>query len=346
MRKTDKLTSLKTRPSAPPLIICEQALGLLLFFMKTYTLFAPAKINLFLEILGLRPDGFHELVMVLHSIGLGDRLTLRANGTENLRLFCSSAELPEGEGNLAVRAARLMQGQFPQAFARYGGVDIELAKNIPIAAGLAGGSTDGAAVLVGLNLLWELGLTAPELQSLGAQLGSDVPFCVTGGAALATGRGERIDPLPTLDNLWLVLAKYQSLAVSTPWAYQTYRQQFEENYLPSGAAQRSRTQEIHSGPLLQGLVQRRAAQVGQALYNDLEKTVLMHYPQVAQLREAMIQTGGLGTMMSGSGPTVFTLWETEGQAREAKVAVRRRLPDPDLGLWTAPLISHGIRVLT
>ncbi|MEB3174621.1 MAG: 4-(cytidine 5'-diphospho)-2-C-methyl-D-erythritol kinase [Cyanobacteriota bacterium] len=313
--------------------------------MKTYTLLAPAKINLFLEILGLRSDGFHELVMALHSIGLADRLTLRANGTENLRLFCSSAELAENEENLAYRAARLMREQFPQAFARYGGVDIELEKNIPIAAGLAGGSTDAAAVLVGLNLLWELGLTAPELQSLGAQLGSDIPFCVAGGAALATGRGEQIDPLPTLDNLWLVLAKYQSLTVSTPWAYQTYRQQFEENYLPSGAAQRGRTQEIHSGPLLQGLFQRSPVQVGQALYNDLEKAVLPAYPQVAQLREVMAATGGLGTMMSGSGPTVFTLCETESQVQEIKTLIRRQIPDPDLGLWTAPLISHGIRVL-
>ncbi|MEY2984343.1 MAG: 4-diphosphocytidyl-2-C-methyl-D-erythritol kinase, partial [Cyanobacteriota bacterium] len=178
--------------------------------MHSYTLRAPAKINLFLEILGNRPDGFHELVMILQSIALADELTVRANGREKIRLTCSDATLPNDASNLAYRAAQLMAEQFPAAYAQFGGVDIALTKNIPMAAGLAGGSADAAAVLVGLDLLWQLGLTRPELEDLAAQLGSDIPFCVGGGTAIATGRGEKLAPLPTVDGLWLVLAKHRS----------------------------------------------------------------------------------------------------------------------------------------
>ena len=139
--------------------------------MHSYTLRAPAKINLFLEILGSRPDGFHELVMILQSIALADELTIRANGTDTIRLTCSDPNLASDPSNLAHRAAQLMVQNFPNAYARFGGVDIALTKKIPMAAGLAGGSADSAAVLVGLDLLWQLGLTRPELQSLAAQLG-------------------------------------------------------------------------------------------------------------------------------------------------------------------------------
>jgi len=313
--------------------------------MKTYTLLAPAKINLFLEILGDRPDGFHELVMVLQSIALKDKIQIRANGTEQIRLFCSHSPLPTDSQNLAYRAAQLMQSSFPQAYARYGGVDLELEKNIPIAAGLAGGSTDAAAVLVGLDLLWELGLTLPELQTLAAQLGSDVPFCLAGGTTLATGRGEKLDPLPDVVPLWILLAKYQSLEVSTPWAYQTYRQQFGYQYLPLGPATLRRTKEIHAGPLIQAILHQNTAQIARSLHNDLEKVVLPHYPQVAQLRELMAETGGLATLMSGSGPTVFSLCTSQVEAQNLQSQVRQKLPHSDLGLWIAPLCSHGIQVL-
>ncbi|MGL5034344.1 MAG: 4-(cytidine 5'-diphospho)-2-C-methyl-D-erythritol kinase, partial [Microcystaceae cyanobacterium] len=214
--------------------------------MHRYTLIAPAKINLYLEILGDRGDGFHELLMILQSINLADKLEVSANGTEHIRLFCHHPEVPSDNHNLAYRAADLMAKNFPKAFANYGGVDITLEKNIPVAAGLAGGSTDGAAVLVGINLLWELGLTLPELQTLAAQLGSDLPFCIAGGTAIATGRGELLDSLPDVNNLWIVLAKFKSIKVSTPWAYQTYRQQFSHNYLQNLQEIQARTHQVHS----------------------------------------------------------------------------------------------------
>jgi 4-diphosphocytidyl-2-C-methyl-D-erythritol kinase len=184
--------------------------------MHSYSLIASAKINLYLEILGDRPDGFHELVMVLQSIDLADRIDLRANGTERFHILCNHPEVPQDSSNLAYRAAELISQQFPEAFAQFGAADITIHKHIPVGAGLAGGSTNAAAVLVGLDMLWQLGLTQSELQDLGAKLGSDVPFCIAGGTALATGRGEKLDTVLGMDHLYAVLAKYRSLSVSTP----------------------------------------------------------------------------------------------------------------------------------
>ena len=264
--------------------------------MRAYSLLAPAKINLYLEILGDRADGFHELVMVMQSVGLSDRIDVRANGTDEIRVHCDHPQVPLDQTNLAYRAADLMRQQFPQAFARFGGVDITIHKNIPIGAGLAGGSSNAAAVLVGLDLLWELGLTQSEIQDLGAVLGSDIPFCVVGGTALATGRGEKIDPLPDLDGGAIVLGKYRSLSVSTPWAYKTYRQQFSDSYLPADdpsdngeAARSQRVHQVHSGPMIGAIAQRDIAAICQLLHNDLEKVVLPEYPQVEQLKATFQQ---------------------------------------------------------
>lgn len=312
--------------------------------MHAYTLIAPAKINLYLEILGDRPDGFHELIMILQSIELADYIEINPNGRQKFRLYCSHPQVPTDEKNLAYRAAELMGKSFPKHFANYGAVDITIDKRIPVAAGLAGGSTNGAAVLVGLNLIWELGLTQPELQTLAQQLGSDVPFCVSGGTAIATGRGEKLDPIKDLDHLWLVLAKYTSLELSTPWAYQTYRQQFQESYISDTARIESRTHQVHSGPLVSAILAKDNRKIGHLLHNDLEKVVLPAYPQVAKLREIMQQAGGLGTMMSGSGPTVFTLCETVTEAKKIQSQIKQIITDPDLFSCVTKLGSSGIQV--
>jgi 4-diphosphocytidyl-2-C-methyl-D-erythritol kinase len=312
--------------------------------MHSYTLIAPAKINLYLEIIGDRPDGYHELVMLLQSIDLADRLKMRPNGTQAIRLHCNHPQVPLDESNLAYRAAQLMKKQFPQAFANWGGVDITIEKHIPVAAGLAGGSTDAAAVLVGLDLIWELGLTQPELQTLAAQLGSDVPFCIAGGTAIATGRGEQLDAIDDLTNLWVVMAKYHSLSVSTAWAYQTYKQRFGDSYLGDRTSIQARVSKVHSGPFVNAISHKDGASIGKLLHNDLEKVVLPEFPQVAQLRETLQQAGGLGTMMSGSGPTVFTLCESEAQAQAVKAKARERLSDPDLKFWLARLSNTGIQL--
>lgn len=312
--------------------------------MRSYSLLAPAKINLYLEILGDRADGYHELAMVLQSIDLCDRIELYANGTDTIRIHCDHAQVPLDKSNLAYRAAELMTTQFPKVFAKFGGVDIEIDKRIPVAAGLAGGSTDAAAVIVGIDLMWQLGLTQSELQELAAQLGSDIPFCIAGGTAIATGRGEKLSPLPDLDQVYVVLAKYRDLAVSTAWAYQTYRQQFNSSYLVDTTSLEARATQVHSGPLVNAIAHKDNTKIAQLLHNDLEKVVLPKYPQVQQLREAFAAAGVLGTMMSGSGPTVFALTETRTQAEAVQKQVEAAMNQPNLEFWLAQFTHNGIHI--
>ncbi|PPS44139.1 4-(cytidine 5'-diphospho)-2-C-methyl-D-erythritol kinase [Chroococcidiopsis sp. TS-821] len=314
--------------------------------MHSYSLIAPAKINLYLEIIGDRPDGYHELAMILQSISLADQIDIRAASTDTIRIRCEHPQVPTDKSNLAYKAAALMTNQFPDAFAQYGGVEITINKQIPVAAGLAGGSTNAAAVLVGIDLLWELGLTQSELEELAGKLGSDVPFCIAGGTAIATGRGNELSQLPNLDNLYVVLGKYRSLAVSTAWAYQTYRQQFGDSYLTDTHSLTSRAAAVHSGPIVKAIARKDGVQIAQKLHNDLERVVLPEYPQVAQLRHVFQEAGGLGAMMSGSGPTVFALCESREQAEKVQQYVRQAIPDPDLELWLAQTCSTGIQIAT
>ncbi|MEM7594821.1 MAG: 4-(cytidine 5'-diphospho)-2-C-methyl-D-erythritol kinase, partial [Cyanobacteria bacterium P01_A01_bin.83] len=254
--------------------------------MQSYSLIAPAKINLYLEIIGDRLDGFHELVMILQSIDLADRIDIQPSDTEDIYIHCNHPQVPTDETNLAYRAAQLMCNLFPDVYANYGGVSIHIEKNIPVAAGLAGGSGNAAAVIVGMDLLWELGLTQPELEDIAAKIGSDIPFCISGGTAIATGRGEKLDKINHLADIWVVLAKYSNLSVSTPWAYQTYRQQYGDTYISDAAGIQSRTTQVHSSPILQAINQRNSQEIGKLLHNDLEKVVLPKYAQVAELKAA------------------------------------------------------------
>lgn len=313
--------------------------------MQSYSLLAPAKINLYLEIIGDRPDGYHELAMILQSIALADQIDLRANGTDRIRVRCDDPQVPSDESNLAYRAAAVMAKQFPDSYNRYGGVDLEIHKRIPMGAGLAGGSTDAAAVLVGVDLLWKLGLTQIEIQELAAELGSDIPFCVTGGTAIATGRGEQLAPLPRLDHLHVVLAKYRSVAVSTAWAYKTYRQHFHTSYAADAKTLVDRRQRVHAGSMVEAIGKRDGRRIGAALHNDLERVVLSAYPQVANLKQKMQQFDTLGVMMSGSGSTVFALVESQTQAETIQQQLRAILPDPDLEIYTSQLTTGGIRLI-
>lgn len=314
--------------------------------MRSYSLLAPAKINLYLEILGDRPDGYHELAMILQSIDLADQIDLRSLSTDAIKVHCDHPQVPQNQTNLAYRAVELMAGQFPDVFARFGGVEITIKKHIPVAAGLAGGSTDAAAVLVGVDMMWQLGLTQPELQDLAAQLGSDVPFCLTGGTAIATGRGEQLSPLPSLDALYVVLAKDRSLMISTAWAYQAYRSEFGHAYVRDTKSLESRAHRVHSGPMVQAIFNKDGSQIGQLLHNDLEKVVLPTTPQVLQLRQAFQQSGALGTMMSGSGPTVFALCESEAHAQAVQQKVRAMILDPDIEFWVTRFSNRGIQIVS
>lgn len=308
--------------------------------MRAYTLIAPAKINLLLEIIGDRPDGFHELTMVLQSVELADWVDLRPLSVDRILLHCDHPQLPVDQRNLAYRAADLMMQRFPGLT----GVEITVHKRIPVGAGLAGGSADAAAVLVGLDLMWQLGLTQTELQELGAQLGSDVPFCITGGTALAVGRGEELSPLRDLEDLYVVLAKYRSLSVSTPWAYQTYREQFGDSYAQTPEAREVRRRQGDSAGLVNAITQQDSQQIAQHLHNDLERVVLPAYPQVQQLRDWLNGAGVLGAMMSGSGPTVFALTDSRASAEGTAAGLKAALADPDLDIWVTKLSSGGVQI--
>lgn len=318
--------------------------------MKAYSVRAAAKINLYLEIVGDRPDGFHELATIFQSVDLSDRLTLHTSGAGVIHVDCDHPDVPTDASNLAHRAADLMARRFPAAFAQYGGVAIALEKIIPAAAGLAGGSADAAAVLVGLDLLWKLGLTRIELQELAAELGSDVPFCVAGGTAIATGRGEVLDTLPSLQGLWVVLAKHRRIAVPTPWAYQTYREQFGAAYARDAQTRSDRQHRVRAGELVQAMEHYAhgdrsvAPTIGRLLHNDFERVVLPAYPAIATLRSTLATTEPLGVLMSGSGPTVFALYADEATALAGKARAISALQDPDVDFWCAPLIADGIRL--
>ena len=314
------------------------------------TLLANAKINLYLEVIGNRPDGFHELVMVMQSVGLADRVTLRPLSTPTIRVNCDHPQVPTDSTNLAYKAVSLVQKRFPNRTNQRGGVEITIDKKIPVGAGLAGGSANAAAVFFGLNMLWELGLTRVGVQELSAELGSDIPFCVAGGCAIATGRGENIGTLRKSPKLFAVLAKYESTSVSTPWAYKAYRAEFGHTYkdLSSPISLEDRRSRIHAGKMIEAVSAKNAVKVGKQLHNDLEKVVLPANPKVNQLKETMADIaeghGGLGTMMSGSGPTLFTLTDNLVQAGTIQREVRSHYNDPDLKVYVAPFTSHGIVV--
>ncbi len=312
--------------------------------MHSYTLLAAAKINLYLEILGDRPDGYHELAMVMQSIDLCDRLEIRLLGTDDIRVYCNHPNVPSDRTNLAYRAAELMQKEFPEAFARYGSVEINIEKNIPIGAGLAGGSSNAASVLIGIDLLWQLGLTQGELQNLAARLGSDIPFCITGGTAIATGRGENLSPLPDLEPLGVVLGKYRDVSISTAWAYSTYRQTFQERYIKDSEGLEASRHRLKSGAMVSAIAHKNPVEIGKALYNDFENVVFPAYPQLAQLKDTFEQAQVLGTLMSGSGSTIFALTESLIQAQQVRDRVRTAIPDPQLDLWVAQLCPTGVRV--
>ena len=283
--------------------------------------------------------------MVMQSIDLADTVTVKERQEPGIGLSCDRPNVPTDNSNLAWKAADLMQRRFPDVAKKRSGITIDLVKRIPMGAGLAGGSADCAAVLVGIDLLWDLGLTKLELQTLAAELGSDISFCVAGGTALCTGRGEIIDPLPGLDNLYAVLAKYEDLPVPTPWAYKTYRAEFESTYPETTTELDRRTEQLRTGSMMNAIVQGDGAAIGKGLHNDLEKVVLPHYPKIQNLRNEFSKTNSLGVMMSGSGSTVFALAQSLAQAEIIEANIRSAIPDSDLEFWITKFCHSGVKLV-
>lgn len=249
---------------------------------------AYAKINLALDVLCKRTDGYHEVSMVMQSIDLYDTVTLTKQA-KGICLETNRKDLPGDPSNLAYQAAHLLQQTCPQIT----GVYITLHKKIPLAAGLAGGSSDAAAVLKGMNELFGLGLSYWQLSELGAQLGSDVPFCLSGGTQLATGRGEKLTVIPSLPPCYVVLAK-PDIAVSTAWVYQNYQPNYAGRH-PDVAA------------LVASLGEQDLLQMIAHSGNVLESVTFGAYPELAKLKERMAGFGMMMSLMSGSGPTIFAL---------------------------------------
>ncbi|MBC1372785.1 4-(cytidine 5'-diphospho)-2-C-methyl-D-erythritol kinase [Listeria booriae] len=264
---------------------------------------APAKINLSLDALYKRKDNYHELEMVMTTIDLADRLQLVLLEKDCIKLDVKAHFIPDDKRNLVYQAAALLKERFQIKQ----GVAITLDKSIPVAAGLAGGSSDAAAALKGLNQLWDLNLSLEELADLGAELGSDIPFCLYGGTALATGRGEIIEPLPMMPNCWIVLAK-PSISVSTPGVYRD---------LKVGEVKHPNTK---------GMVQ--AIQAGSFegicdnIGNVLETVTLVKHPEVKRIKEKMLEFGADTALMSGSGPTVFALVKQYSRAKRVYNGLR------------------------
>ena len=303
---------------------------------------APAKINLHLEVLGLRPDGFHELAMLMQSIDLADSLRLRPTADGQISLQCDRADLPTDSSNLVVKAAEMLRAR--SGFAELG-AQIVLEKRIPIGAGLAGGSSNGAAALLGLNELWGLGFKSHQLHSMAAELGSDMPFCLDGGTQLCFGRGEQLEALPfnSSEPPALLLIKHPEVSVSTPWAYGRCKELRGDFYLEAEADFEQRRQALRQAPLL-------GAVAGNGnwppLRNDLQAVV---EPEVETVRQGLAllrqSEQPLAVAMSGSGPSLFALFPGVDQARSAHADLAERFERDGFESWCCGFSDRGVSLI-
>lgn len=281
----------------------------MLAILEEITLRAYAKINLTLEVKGTRDDGYHEISTIFQSIALYDTVTLQQR--EGIELEVKGMEGLQGPENLAWRAASLLQEKY-----YFKGVKIILEKNIPVAAGLGGGSSDAAAVLLGLNYLFDLGLTPGILTSLGERLGADVPFCVLGGTALGRGKGERLFILPPPPRLWLVIVR-PSFAVSTREIYAGWDAGVNDKV--SGLPREEEAVEA----LYRGDRQALVASLG----NVLEKVTCSLYPEVKMIKESLLACGAEKAVMCGSGPAVFGVAPNREEAERIAQRLKPKYPD-------------------
>ncbi|CAH2464648.1 4-diphosphocytidyl-2-C-methyl-D-erythritol kinase [Bacillus cereus VD118] len=249
---------------------------------------APAKINLSLDVLGKRQDGYHEVKMIMTTIDLADRLELMELAEDRIEILSHNRYVPDDQRNLAYQAAKLLKEKFNVKK----GVSITIEKTIPVAAGLAGGSSDAAATLRGLNKLWDLGLTIKELAELGAEIGSDVSFCVYGGTAIATGRGEKIEHIKTPPSCWVILAK-PHIGVSTADVY--------------GNLKLNRVTHPNVDKMVEVINDGDYKGICDTVGNILEDVTFVMHPEVARIKAQMKRFGADAVLMSGSGPTVFGL---------------------------------------
>ena len=265
---------------------------------------ALAKINLGLDVVRRREDGYHEVRMIMQTIQLYDRLDIKRTQEPGIQIQTNLSFLPVNENNLIYKAAKLLMDEFSIT----DGVSVKLDKRIPVAAGMAGGSTDAAAMLIGVNRLFSLGLTKRQLMERGVQIGADVPYCIMRGTALAEGIGEALSPLPPMVKCPVLIAK-PSISVSTKFVYQNLK--LDDTTIHPDIDR-----------LIDDIKAKNLHDIAAHMGNVLETVTIPNYPVTDEIKKHMLSNGALGAMMSGSGPTVFGLFDNEDTAKKAYKAMR------------------------
>lgn len=261
---------------------------------------SPAKINLFLKVLRKREDGYHDILTLMQKISLCDEIAFSLAG-KGIVLHCPGSGLPEDENNLALRAAQRLLSDA----SRSPGVEITIRKNIPVAAGLGGGSSNAATVLLTLNELMEFHYSREKLMRMGAELGADVPFFIYGRTAWASGIGDRFQPADEIPPLWFVLVN-PGFELSTREVYEGLKLGLTNDTIK------------YNMPRFKTL-----PQIAAGLYNDLERVSIRHYPVISEIKEVLMSHGAIGSLMSGSGPTVFGIFSDEESASKAESELKR-----------------------
>lgn len=273
--------------------------------MDRLELKALGKINLGLDVLGRRENGYHDVRMVMQTVYLYDKIWMEKKKDPQITLETNLYYLPVNENNLAYQAAKLLMDEFDIKE----GVDIRLEKHIPVAAGMAGGSSNAAAVLYGMNQMFSLGLSREELMERGVKLGADVPYCIMRGTALAEGIGEELSQLPRIPKCHVVIAK-PPISVSTKMVYEKL-----------DALKLVEHPDIDG--IIEGLNAGDLKKITGCMGNVLEKVTIEEYPVIEQIKDVMKENGALNAMMSGSGPTVFGIYDDKRKARAAAAKVRQ-----------------------
>ena len=276
--------------------------------MDKLELKALGKINLGLDIQGRRENGYHDVRMVMQTVYLYDRVTLEKTREPGIEISTNLSYLPVNENNIAYKAADLLQREFGIRE----GIRITLEKHIPVAAGMAGGSSNAAAVLFGMNRMFDLGLSEQGLKDRGVTLGADVPYCIMRGTVLAEGIGEILTPLPPLPKCYVLIAK-PPLSASTKTVYEKIDKEGVESHPDIDG-------------ILAGLQEGDLQQVADSMGNVLEQVMLEEYPVLRKIKDVMIGAGALNAMMSGSGPTVFGIFTSRGKAKAAAARLKRQTP--------------------
>lgn len=265
------------------------------------TLQAYAKINLSLDVVGRLENGYHLVRMIMQTIGICDELSFERTDGE-IRITANDGDLPLGEDNLIYRAAVMIRDRF-----HTGGVSVHLEKRIPVAAGMAGGSTDAACTLKAMNQLYDLRLSEEELRELGVKLGADVPYCIMGGTALSEGIGEVLTPIAPMPDCFLLVAKPE-INVSTKYVYE----QLDSHEIP-----------LHPDVdgMRRAIEDKNVRKMAKLLGNVLQTVTIERYPIVEELKQVMLEQGALGSLMSGSGPSTFGIFDDEEKAKAAKARI-------------------------